>query len=142
MKKSVFKTTYLFYTVILSLIVIILLLSVYRILAHFENSQAKYMIEDYLEIIREAADTDDADALTALYTDETTFRFSSAAVITERFLTVCDGKQLSYELSSQSFDVNRPLYNILCEGKTVAQLQLSLVSEQVKLGFLSIPATS
>lgn len=139
MKKSVFKTTYLFYTVILSLIVIILLLSVYRILAHFENSQAKYMIEDYLEIIREAADTDDADALTALYTDETTSRFSSAAVITERFLTVCDGKQLSYELSSQSFDVNRPLYNILCEGKTVAQLQLSLVSEQIKLGFLSIP---
>lgn len=97
------------------------------------------MVEDYLEIIQEAVDTDDADALTALPMNEAASRFSSVEVMTERFLSACDGKQLSYELSSVSFDVNNPLYNILCEEKTVAQLQLSLVSEQVKLGFLSIP---
>ena len=139
MKKPNFKTTYLFYTVFLSLVVIILLLSVYRILAHFEKSQAKYLVGDYVEILQEAVDTKDADALTALPTDTAASRFSSAEVMTERFLTACTGKQLSYELSPLSFDVNNPLYNILCEDKTVAQLQLSLVSEQVKLGFLSIP---
>lgn len=139
MKKPTFKTTYLIYTVTLSLVVILLLLSLYRILANFENSQAKYMIEDSLEIIREAADKQSAEPLSAFPVTSSGNRFATQEELTDRFLANCAGKPLSYELSPKSFDVNNPIYNILCDGTTVAQFQLRLVSETVKLGFLSIP---
>ena len=138
MKKPTFKITYLAYTVLLALIVTILLLSVYRILAHFEKSQAKYMVEDYLEIIQEAVYTQDVSLLTPLNSSASA-RFATAEELNKAFLTECDGKTLTYVLSPKSFDVNNPLYNICCDETPVAQLQLSLVSETVKLGFLSIP---
>ena len=139
MKKLTFKKTYLAYTVLLSLLVIILLLSVYRILAHFEKSQAKYMVEDYLEVIQEAVDTQDASLLAPLKSDAAASRFATAEELTAVFLAECSDKTLDYVLSPKSFDVNNPIYNILCDEVPVAQLQLSLVSETVKLGFLSIP---
>lgn len=123
----------------LSLVVIILLLSVYRILANFEKSQAKYMVEDYVELIQDAVDRSDASALAAIGTDTASTRFATEDELFSAFLSACSGKQLSYELSAKSFDVNRPLYDILCGDRAIAKLQLSLVSEKVKLGFLSIP---
>ncbi len=139
MKKPTFKTTYLFYTAILSLVVIILLLSVYRILSNFEKSQAKYMVEDYLEIMTEAIETQNITALSELGSDDSSTRFSSVEALYARLIQLCEDGELSYELSPKSFDVNNPIYNILCNDLTVAQLQLTLVSETVKLGFLSIP---
>lgn len=123
----------------LSLVVIILLLSVYRILSNFEKSQAKYMVEDYLEIITEAIETQNVSALSELGSDESATRFASAEALYTRLIQLCEGGELSYELSPKSFDVNNPIYDILCNDLTVAQLRLTLVSESIKLGFLSIP---
>jgi len=137
-KKPTFKTIYFFYTALLAVIVLVLLFSVYRILSNFEKSQAKYMVEDSLQIIQTAVDTQDSSALSAFHTDTST-RFATAEELTDFFLADCKGKTLDYELSPKSFDVNNPIYDILCDETPVAQLQLRLVSETVKLGFLSIP---
>ncbi len=139
MKKPTFKKTYLCYTAALLLLVVILLFSVYRILSKFEKSQAKYMVEDYLEIIQESVDTKDVSVLSGLVGSDSPTRFSSAEELCSSFISFCNGTKLEYELSPKSFDVNNPIYHILCNGQTVAQLQLNLVSEEVKLGFLSIP---
>ncbi len=139
MKKPTFKITYLCYTAALLLLVVILLCSVYRILSKFENSQAKYMVEDYLNIMQESIDTKNVSALSGLVGSDSPTRFSSAEELCSQLISFCSGTKLDYELSPKSFDVNNPIYHILCNGQTVAQLQLNLVSEEVKLGFLSIP---
>lgn len=138
MKKSTFKTIYFFYTALLAAIMIVLLLSVYRILVNFEESQAKYMVEDSLEILQNAADTQDKTVLSEFHTEVAT-RFASTEEFIDLLLAACKDKTLSYELSPKSFDVNNPIYDILCDGTPVAQFRLRLVSETVKLGFLSIP---
>lgn len=138
MKKPIFKKIYLIYTALLAVIVLILLCSVFRILSNFEKSQAKYMVEASLETIQNAVDNQDTAALAAFNMDAAT-RFASIEEFSSLLLSVCKGKTLGYELSSKSFDVNNPIYDILCEETPVAQLQLRLVSETVKLGFLSIP---
>jgi len=137
-KKPTFKTAYLIYTVTLLFVVGILLFSVYRILANYEQSQAKYMVEDSLILIQEAVDKQDSSALSAFRIDAST-RFTTTEELTSLFLANCAGKTLDYTLSPKSFDVNNPIYNILCDEVPVAQLQLRLLSEEVKLGFLSIP---
>lgn len=139
MKKPTFKKTYLCYTGVLLLLVVILLCSVYRILSKFETSQAKYMVEDYLEIIQESVDTKEVSILSDLVGKDSPTRFSSAEELCLQLIAFCSGAKLEYELSPKSFDVNNPIYHIRCNGQTVAQLQLNLVSEEVKLGFLSIP---
>lgn len=138
MKKTTFKTIYLLYTALLAVIVLVLLFSVYRILSNFEQSQAKYMVEDSLELIQNAVDTQDSTALSSFPMDAST-RFANSEELISLLLADCKGKVLSYELSPKSFDVNHPIYDILCDETPVAQLQLRLVSETVKLGFLSIP---
>lgn len=139
MKKLSFKTTYWFFSAGLTLIVIILLLSVYRILANYENSQAKYFVEDYVSVMQEAIDTRNPDTIVAFNMNESSTRFVSKEALSAYFISVCSGKTLSYEASPKSFDVNNPVYNISCDGNLVATLQLRLLSEKKKLGFLSIP---
>lgn len=138
MKKPTFKTAYLIYTVTLLLVVGILLFSVYRILDNYEQSQAKYTVEDSLKLIQEAVDNQEAATLSAFHIDAST-RFTTTEELTRLFLANCKGKTLDYTLSPKSFDVNNPIYNILCDEVPVARLQLRLISEEVKLGFLSIP---
>ena len=139
MKKPTFKSAYFSFAAFLALVVIILLLSVYGILSKFEKSQAKYMIDDYVVLMQEALNASDTAALSALSPDTEAPRFATKEALFAHLIQTCDGATLSHEASPLSFDANNPIYNIVCNGKTVANIQLSLVSETVKLGFLSIP---
>jgi len=138
-KKLTFKTAYLAFASILALVVIILLLSVYSILSNFEKSQAKYMVENYIARMQDALSNSDVTALTALSPDTDAPLFTTKEALFTQLANICTGSELSYELSPKSFDVNNPIYNVICNNEIVARLQLTLVSEEVKLGFLSIP---
>lgn len=139
MKKPTFKTAYLSFVALLALVVIILLLSVYSILSKFEKSQAKYMVEDYVASMQDAISEADVTALSALSPDTDVPLFATKEALFSQLISACAGSELSYELSPKSFDVNNPIYNVICDNKIVTRIQLALVSEKVKLGFLSIP---
>ena len=97
------------------------------------------MIDDYVVLMQEAINASDTAALSALSPDTEAPRFATKEALFAQLIQTCDGATLSHEASPLSFDANNPIYNIVCNGKTVANIQLSLVSETVKLGFLSIP---
>lgn len=97
------------------------------------------MVEDYVALISNAIETNDIAAIKDIGIDDTSARFATSDELCSALLTACSGKTLVYELSPQSFDVNNPIYNILCDDTVIARLQLTLISETVKLGFLSIP---
>lgn len=141
MKKAnmTFKKVFIIYLGILLAVGLGFLGIVYSILSEYEKAQASHLIEERLGLLTEAVAADDTLMLSTL-SPATVSRFEKSP--RQLYQSICEslkGKTYTYALSSESFDSAAPEYIICADQTPIGTVQLKLLSEKTKLGFLSVP---
>ncbi len=139
MKKITFKTGLLIYAIVLALVIGALLLGLRGILVKYEKAQAYNLVEGFVKELESNLVFNNIEA-SGQHIDYSAFsKFEDKDSVIKNYVSVFGGKKLEYALSSQSYDANRPVYIIHSGDLIAGELELNLVSEEIKLDMLSVP---
>ena len=133
-KKRKFKSSFYFlcflavYTAFLILLGIIFLIYTDRSLKTFEKSQSFYAFEQYLQGFKESLV---ANELPEGFASENASAFESQDVLLQTLQSLTEGKNISYEKDSNSYNTEEPIYDILADGEPIAKVTLSAYNERV-----------
>lgn len=121
---------YRIYVGVLVLLIVIMCFAVWNTMKKYEKAQPEYVVEEVVNRLEEGNLSD------LKNTVGQGNKFEKGEDISDEFLELVKGKELTYRLSSESYDSLAPEYDVLSGKETVAKITLKSIKEKKKMAIL------
>ncbi|MBR1508615.1 MAG: hypothetical protein IJ619_11515 [Eubacterium sp.] len=123
------------YTILLLILAGIFLVYADICIHRFEKSQSNYAIEDYIKDFQKSISKK---KLPEGFAAEEANTFEDPNIKLNALIAQADGKELTYEKNSKSYNTEEPIYDILADGNPLARVTLSAYNSRTVFGILTI----
>lgn len=126
-EKSKFWFGYRIYVIVLVVLITIMCFAVWRTMKKYEAAQPDKVIEKVIKKLQKG------DMSQLVKPDDKENKFEKLPDVETEFKSAINGHDITYRLSSGSYDSLAPVYDILSDDKVVATVELKSVKEYKKM---------